>query len=87
MDKPYKELQITKTLFLRTFSSEECDEFVWHRDVEDRYIIPFGTTDWLFQMDNELPKTIKDMFIPKETYHRIIKGNGDLTILVYKILF
>jgi hypothetical protein len=45
-------------------------------------------TNWLFQMDNELPSKIVrnvPIFIPEGSYHRIIKGDGDLTVKVLKI--
>jgi len=40
---------------------------------------------WKVQMDNQLPKEIKrgdEFFIPKETYHRIIKGTTDLVVKI-----
>ena len=44
-------------------------------------------TDWKFQFDNDLPVDLsnKKLFIPKETYHRLIKGTGDLTLKIYKL--
>jgi hypothetical protein len=39
-------------------------------------------------MDNELPKNIKKgdkIFIPKETYHRVIKGNTKLVVEIKKV--
>ena len=62
-------------------------EFVWHRDKEDRYIEPIHDTDWEFQLDNDIPRTLQKnkLFIPKETYHRLIKGTGDLTLKIYKL--
>lgn len=82
MDVPYKEYGE-----LRTFSSLiKDDELVWHRDREDRILSPNHTTDWQFQFDNELPILInKEIFIPKGTYHRIIKGKGDLTVKIIKL--
>lgn len=72
---------------LRTFyhcMNEE--ELVWHRDREDRIISPNHLTDWKFQFDNKLPIFINDeIFIPKGTYHRLIKGTGDLTLKIKKL--
>jgi hypothetical protein len=44
-------------------------------------------TDWKFQYDNDLPVDLsnKKLFIPKETYHRLIKGTGDLTLKIFKL--
>ena len=84
---PYKE-QIIDDHTLREFSQDTPSfEFVWHRDKEDRTIQPTDNTDWLFQLDNDIPRRLtKDkLFIPKETYHRLIKGTGDLKIRVWKM--
>ena len=71
----------------RTFTQDVLEEeLVWHRDREDRIIDPLSTTDWKFQFDNEIPVNItRLLFIPKNTYHRLIKGTGDLTIRVQKL--
>lgn len=62
------------------------EELVWHRDREDRVIDPIEPTNWMIQYDNELPKKItRLLFIPKNIYHRVIKGTGDLKIRVKKI--
>tara|TARA_R110002096_G_scaffold118024_1_gene255716 strand:+ start:1240 stop:1506 length:267 start_codon:yes stop_codon:yes gene_type:complete len=84
---PYKE-QTIDDYTLREFSQDTPSfEFVWHRDKEDRTIQPTDNTDWLFQLDNDIPRLLtKDkLFIPKETYHRLIKGTGDLKIRVWKM--
>jgi len=37
----------------------------------------------LFQFDNELPQPLKEkLFIPRETYHRLIKGTGNLGVRI-----
>ena len=43
-------------------------------------------TDWLFQLDNEIPQQLSEnkLFIPKETYHRLIKGTGDLVVKIWQ---
>jgi Zn ribbon nucleic-acid-binding protein len=72
---------------IRTFSESTNDkELVWHRDREDRIVESIGYTDWLIQLDNELPKPLTErIYISKEVYHRVIKGNGDLKVKVKKI--
>ena len=44
-------------------------------------------TDWMFQMDNEIPKRLSEnkLFIPKETYHRLLKGTGNLKVKIYEM--
>lgn len=85
---PYKEDKISENTFIREFKSDiDSSEFIWHKDREDRVIESIGDTDWLIQMDNELPKKIEGkVFIPKETYHRVIKGTDDLKIKLTKLI-
>lgn len=84
--KPYKENKINHNTYIREFSENlSNEEMVWHRDKEDRIISSINKTDWKIQLDNELPKNINEnTFIPKETYHRLIKGSGGLTLKVIK---
>jgi hypothetical protein len=42
-------------------------------------------TDWMVQIDNELPKVIDKVFIPMGVYHRLIKGKNDLKIKLVKL--
>lgn len=87
MKLPLEETKISENTFIRVFKQEtDSSEFMWHRDREDRIIEAIGETDWLFQMDDELPKKIEGkIFIPKDVYHRIIKGSGDLKIKLTKL--
>lgn len=72
---------------IRTFAENVKDfELVWHRDKEDRIVTPIGKTDWKFQLDNDIPRQLdREIFIPKETYHRLIKGTGELKVRVKKL--
>lgn len=72
---------------IRNFKSDIDEHSLeWHRDREDRIVEVVGETDWLIQFDNELPKKLEGkIFIPKETFHRIIKGHGDLNVKIKKI--
>lgn len=83
--RPYT--QETKDGYLiREFSQDTPeDDLVWHRDREDRIVEALHKTDWQFQLENELPKELTSIFIPKETYHRLIKGSGDVQIKVTKL--
>lgn len=86
-DFPFKEIHIEDNLYLREFEeSVDVDDLEWHRDREDRIVEIIGNTDWQLQMDNELPKTMNDkIFIPKETWHRVIKGTGELKVKITKL--
>ena len=81
----YKEV-IESNVIVRTFSEDvESEELVWHRDKNDRVVEVIQSNGWKFQMDNELPKTLESgnvVEIPKETFHRVIKGEGDLIIKI-----
>ncbi len=88
--KPYSEEE-NGNIVRRTFSSDVSEsELTWHRDREDRVILPINENDWYLQMDNELPKKLdinEEYFIPKNTYHRVIKGSTDLMVEVIKTVF
>lgn len=81
--KPYSQKE-ESNLIIRTFSQDiDENELVWHRDQRDRKVTVLEQTDWQFQFDNEIPQVLKDtIFIPKDTYHRVIKGTGELKIQI-----
>ena len=87
MARPYTETQSGDFVIREFLEDTPSFEFVWHRDKEDRYVQSIHNTDWLFQLDNEVPQRLTEnkLFIPKETYHRLIKGTGDLTVKIYKL--
>ena len=84
---PFKETPLGGSIYERIFKSDLSDEDLkWHWDEEDRIITPLHETDWKFQFDNCLPQSIIDNIeIPKGVWHRLIKGNGDLTLKVHKL--
>lgn len=71
---------------IREFDSNiPNEELVWHRDKKDRVVEVIEGSGWRFQMDNGLPIELKEgmiLEIPKETYHRIGKGNMKLVIKI-----
>ena len=86
-DFPFKETHVEDNLYLREFEeSVDVDDLEWHRDREDRIVEIIGNTDWQLQMDNELPKVMTGkLFIPKEIWHRVIKGTGELKVKITKL--
>jgi hypothetical protein len=84
---PFKEEIISDNIFIREFKQNtDSGDYQWHRDREDRIIESIGETDWMIQIDDELPKVIKgEVFIPMGIYHRVIKGTGDLKIKLQKL--
>lgn len=75
--------------FIRTFDvNTKSEELKWHFDDENRIIIPLSGANWQIQIDESLPMDLvigKEYFIPVDVYHRIIKGDGDLIIKLYKL--
>ena len=88
--KPYSE-EKNGNIVRRTFSSDIYEhELTWHRDHEDRIVKVISETDWMIQFDNELPKRLginEEIKIPKNTYHRVIKGSGDLVVEITETNF
>jgi hypothetical protein len=88
-DFPFKQIKLKENIVRRTFDLDvEPSELIWHMDREDRVVKVVEGTSWYLQMDNELPKKLiegKEYFIPKMSYHRIIKGTSNL-ILEIKML-
>ena len=88
--KPYSETE-NGNIVRRTFSDNVPEsELVWHRDHEDRVVLPLNENDWMVQFDDELPRKLvvgEEYFIPKGVYHRVIKGSGDLMVEIIKTNF
>ena len=83
---PFNESHLKLNTFIREFKHDtDSGDLQWHRDHEDRIIQSIGKTDWMIQLDNQLPKVINEkIFIPMGVYHRVIKGSGDLKIILIK---
>lgn len=85
---PFHEQQ-TQGFLLRTFSQNLTEEELkWHFDDENRMIVPVSGYGWKLQIDECLPEELlvdKEYMIPVDVYHRLIKGNGDLEVRLYKL--
>jgi|688.fasta_scaffold934043_2 hypothetical protein len=83
---PFKESSLEENTFIRIFEqNSDSGDFTWHRDREDREIESIGITDWKIQLENQLPKSLNSkIFIPMGVWHRVIKGTGDLKIVLIK---
>ena len=80
--RPYIE-ELIDGFIIREFSDNTPSmDFVWHRDKNDRVIVPLHKTDWKFQLDNEVPIELNRIFIKAGTYHRLIKGTGKLKLKI-----
>lgn len=87
MSLPFKEKKVSTKEYVRTFSGDvHSHELKWHKDKEDRLVIPLKQTNWLFQRDNQLPESIqKPIKIKANEWHRVIKGDGDLVVKITKL--
>lgn len=84
---PYSDIVVSDHITIRTFdpTSTEVEEYVWHRDHEDREIAILEGEGWKFQFDNELPFNINKgdiFFVPKMVFHRIIPGSCKLKVKI-----
>ena len=86
MDLPFTQTKLSENRALRTFTEDvDPSSLVWHMDRENRRIIVLEGDCWYLQLDNRLPIMLevgKQYYIPKMTYHRVIKGLRDLVIEV-----
>jgi len=85
--KPYIDTRISDIEWIREFDPyvTESEEYIWHRDYNDRTVTVLEGSDWQFQFDDELPLVINkdnDIFIPKLVYHRLIPGKEKLKIRI-----
>ena len=79
-EKPYTET-FTIDSTIRTFSQEiDPIELMWHRDLKNRSVKLLEGSGWKIQLENTLPLNLDEIIIPKLTWHRVIKGSGDLVV-------
>lgn len=90
MNFPFQQKK-SNGLLIREFSKNvSSDELVWHRDREDRDVTILEGSGWQLQMDNRLPVYLtpgKTYHIPKNTYHRVIKGSTNLLVEIKEICY
>jgi hypothetical protein len=82
----YKDTEISNTEIIRTFA-EDIDpiELMWHRDLETRKVISVLSSDWKIQLDDSLPVSLDEtIIIPAGSWHRLIKGSGELVVKIIK---
>ena len=83
--KPFTDLEITDKYIIREFGDDiDPIELMWHRDDQDRTIEIIGKTNWSIQLEDSLPTSLNErIFIKRHEWHRVIKGNGKLTLKIY----
>jgi hypothetical protein len=81
--KPYKDIGILR-LFEPNVNSKDL---VWHRDKEHRTVEVLEGEGWQFQFNGSLPFELTEgrkFSIPKDMYHRVIKGKTKLVLKIKK---
>ena len=80
--KPYTQ-ETSNSSIVRMFSQNiDPTELLWHRDLKNRSIKVLEGSGWKIQLENELPKNMDNVFVPKKVWHRVIKGQNDLVIQI-----
>lgn len=82
--KPFTQQHISSTTFLRTFDDQVNEsELTWHFDQRDRVVSVIENKNWKIQFDNCLPMLLEGVVhIPKNRYHRLLRGEGQLKVLI-----
>jgi len=85
-DKPYTEILLENGNRFRVFAeSVDTSDLVWHQDQNDRKIYVHESRGWELQFDNQLPLVLETgnaYTVPRDTWHRVIKGNGNLVLQI-----
>lgn len=90
VSKPYIDEKISERVWIRSFDHVvvQSDEFVWHRDKQDRVVTVLEGEGWQFQFDNEIPIQLNSgdvIKVPKQIYHRIIVGSTPLKLKIEEV--
>jgi mannose-6-phosphate isomerase-like protein (cupin superfamily) len=89
--KPYIDERISESVWIRTFDPfvTESEEYVWHRDENDRIVTVLEGEGWQFQFDNDIPKIInrnETIIVPKMVYHRLLVGKTPLKLRIEEVV-
>lgn len=88
--KEYKDRVLKEGVIVRKFDrAAVLNESTWHRDRRDRLVEVLDGAGWQIQVDNRVPMRMKvgEVYkIPAEMWHRIIPGNGNLTVLIKEVV-
>jgi hypothetical protein len=84
---PFKQVKIGNVLLREFKESTDSEDLVWHRDRRDRIIKVVEGMGWQLQLENSLPIPLKKgmvVHIPAGEYHRVIRGDSSLYILIHE---
>ena len=84
--KIYRETEIANNVYERYFPIfTKPKQLKWHMDDEDRLVVCKSYTTWKIQLEDQLPVSLNNpIFIKRHQWHRLIKGNGPLTLKLKK---
>ena len=83
---PYREKRLADGRILREFSQDVgSHELEWHMDRNDREVVVVEGHGWKLQLESGLPFDLTPggtYSIPRESWHRVVKGSSPLRILI-----
>jgi len=89
MGRPYSERMISENVIIREFSDDvPVHELEWHMDRKDRIVEVLDGRGWKLQLQEGLPFDIipgNKYAIPKESWHRVLRGDETLRILIREL--
>ena len=84
--RPYLERRLDENTMIREFSRDvPSDELEWHMDKRSRTVSVISGEGWKLQLESGLPFHMKagsQYKIPRESWHRILKGSDDLVLMI-----
>ncbi len=86
MGRPYRETRVSEDVMIREFSERVAShELEWHMDRRNREVKVLEGEGWKLQMQEGLPFDMipgHTYMIPRESWHRIIRGDQKLRIMI-----
>lgn len=86
MSRPYREIKLSDDSMLREFKDDvSSEELEWHMDRRDRSVTVVEGSGWKLQLEYGLPFLLQPgetYSIPRKSWHRILKGRGNLRVLI-----
>jgi len=84
--QPYADHHLSERKIIREFSHDvNSNELEWHMDRFDRQVTVLEGKGWKLQLEQGLPFNLiegKTYSIPRESWHRVIKGESSLRIAI-----
>ena len=84
--RPYLERRLNENTMIREFRGDvPSEELEWHMDRRDRTVSVLSGAGWKLQLESGLPFHMKpgsQYKIPRESWHRILKGSDNLVIMI-----